>query len=383
MDTFRIVAFANGFSAQGKSMSGGDRRALEVLRRLTPIGVKVLVVTTRSGALTFSDYIKARYVAPSVLTHVDRLGPIASYSVRSMFGALFFRPDRGDVIYCTSSLLPDVLPAFILRHIRRDTKWVQIVHHIIPHYSTRPGSKIRNLLAYLAQKLSLRLIKNSADLIITVNPLVRGWLLDCGFSEATVVLNSNGVDTDFMKKIRPQKRTIDGVFLGRIHPSKGIDDLVAAWALVEERRPGSKLTIIGDASQKTMERLTFEIARRNLDIELTGFLQEEAAFSTLKSACVFVFPSYEEGFGIAILEALACGVPVVAYDLPAYRQIFDGKLIRVPLGNVAELANQVIHLLENPEVGTRLGLEGMRLAAKYDWQEIANKELSLMKLAFH
>lgn len=376
---FRIVALVNGFSAKGKAMSGGDRRAIEVLRRLIPAGVRVMVVTTRSGALTFREYLAASYVTPPLLTYFDRMGAIISYSVRSIVVAFFFRPQRGDVLYCTSSLLPDVLPAFVLRKIRSDTNWVQIVHHLVPHYSTRPGSRIRNVLAYLAHQMSMRLIRTSADLVITVNPIVRDKLLDSGFPETLVVLNSNGVDASFMNKIRPQSKIIDGVFLGRIHASKGIDDLIAAWVMVNRRRPGSKLIIIGDINQKAMQRLTSEIAKKNLDIEVTGYLQPEAAFSILKSSCVFVFPSYEEGFGIAILEAMACGVPVVAYDLPAYRQIFERKLVRVPVGNVEELANQVIRLLENPDARSSLAIEGMKLAVKYDWQEIANKELLLMQ----
>ena len=377
--SIRIVALVNGFSAKGKAMSGGDRRAIEVLKRLIPVGVVVVVFTTRSGALTFKDYLAASYVTPRVLTTFDKMGEVASYFARSVLGGFFFKPHRGDILYGTSSLLPDVLPAFVLRKIHRDTKWVQMVHHLVPHYSARPGSRMRNLLAYLAHETSLRLIRRAADLVIAVNPLVRDRLLGSGFPEAMVVLNSNGVDIGFMNKISPQNRVIEGVFLGRVHPSKGIDDLIAAWVIVNRRRPGSKLTIIGEANPKTMQRLMSKIAERNLAIEVTGYLEEEVAFSTLKSSCVFVFPSHEEGFGIAILEAMACGVPVVAYDLPAYRRIFDGKLIRVPVGNVEELANQVIRLLENPDARTSLRTEGMRLASTYDWQEIATREFQLMK----
>ena len=374
----RIVALVNGFSSPGKAMSGGDRRAIEVLKRLIPVGVGVVVFTTRSGALTFKGYLAASYVTPRLLTYFDKMGVVASYFARSVLGGFFFKPHRGDILYGTSSLLPDVLPAFVLRKIHRDTKWVQMVHHLVPHYSTRPGPRMRNLLAYLAHETSLRLIRRAADLVITVNPLVRDGLLGSGFPEAMVVLNSNGVDTSFMNKISPQNKIIDGVFLGRVHPSKGIDDLIAAWVMVDGRRPGSKLTIIGEGNPKITQRLISEIAERNLSIEMTGYLEEEVAFSKLKSSSVFVFPSHEEGFGIAILEAMACGVPVVAYDLPAYRQIFDGKLIRVPVGNVEELANQVIRLLENPEARTSLGKEGMIFALAYDWQEIAKREFQLM-----
>src|SRR5438067_1202210 len=80
----RIVALVNGFSARGKAMSGGDRRAIEVLKRLIPFGVIVVVFTTRSGAVTFRDYLAASYVTPRLLAYFDKIGVVVSYFVRSV-----------------------------------------------------------------------------------------------------------------------------------------------------------------------------------------------------------------------------------------------------------------------------------------------------------
>jgi glycosyltransferase involved in cell wall biosynthesis len=110
-----------------------------------------------------------------------------------------------------------------------------------------------------------------------------------------------------------------------------------------------------------------------------GFLPEKDKIATLKSSRVFLFPSYEEGWGIVVAEAMACGLPVIAYDLPAYREIFHAGMLRVPVGSVAKFADATKAVLRDEEKRVRLGREGRIQAEEYDLEEIAATELHLIK----
>jgi len=106
---------------------------------------------------------------------------------------------------------------------------------------------------------------------------------------------------------------------------------------------------------------------------LAGFLSENEKLLTMQSSKVFVFPSYEEGWGIAVAEGIACGLQVILYDIGAYNA-FDGYIIKVQKGNTKSMSEAIIQVLENSttKVGDR---KLVRINSIPDWKDIANKEL--------
>jgi glycosyltransferase involved in cell wall biosynthesis len=126
-----------------------------------------------------------------------------------------------------------------------------------------------------------------------------------------------------------------------------------------------------------MNELVLEEGLKN-NVTLLGFLSEERKCETLQSSIIFVYPSYQESWGAVVAEAMACGLPVVAYDLPVYKEVFEDKLVTVPLGDVDSMAKQVIFLLENPDVAKKIGEKGREFVRRYDWNRVAEQELSVM-----
>ena len=96
----------------------------------------------------------------------------------------------------------------------------------------------------------------------------------------------------------------------------------------------------------------------------------------MKRSKLFISPSHEEGWGIAICEALACGTPVVAYDLPVYR-IFGGCIERVREGDTSAFASMVAGLLQDSRRREQLAAEGRLLSTRFDWESIAQREAQL------
>jgi len=136
--------------------------------------------------------------------------------------------------------------------------------------------------------------------------------------------------------------------VGRLSVEKDFPTLIQAFALVRQNRP-CRLMILGEGEERPkLERLVRELGLEN-DISLPGF--ESNPFKFMKNAAVFVLSSKYEGFGNVIIEALACGCPVVSTDCPSGPSeiLEDGKWGKlVPVGDVEAMAKAILETLDNP-----------------------------------
>ncbi|MFA4824291.1 MAG: glycosyltransferase family 4 protein [Methanoregula sp.] len=125
----------------------------------------------------------------------------------------------------------------------------------------------------------------------------------------------NGVDLKRINSILPHDETSDIIFVGRLIREKNVDLLVRAMGILSHENKKYQLLIIGDGPEReTIERLIHELSIES-HVRMTGFLDDhDEIIARMKSAKICVLPSTREGFGIAALEALACGLPVVTVD---------------------------------------------------------------------
>jgi glycosyltransferase involved in cell wall biosynthesis len=137
--------------------------------------------------------------------------------------------------------------------------------------------------------------------------------------------------------------------VGRLTKAKDYPTLFRAFSLVRQVRP-AKLLILGEGEERSnLERLAIELGIQN-DVSMPGFVDNPFAF--MAKASVFVLSSAWEGFGNVLVEALACGCPVVATDCRSGpREILDngryGRL--VPVGDHEALAKAILETLDNPD----------------------------------
>ena len=375
-----LIAFLNSYS---EGLSGGDVRFIEVANRINEArNTKLTVVTSKLGKeLCETRGLKAIF---SLTSKEYNLGNILIIYAIRVFSALFLRLEikKDTILYATSDFLPDVFPIYILKLRNKQVKWVQIIHHIQGNPFVRESkSFFVNLFGFLSQRLSFDLVKQRADLTIVVNPIIKKQLVKIGFNEKKVCINYNGVNWHKIQGFRPSAVKYDCVFLGRLNVSKGIFDLVKVWSDIVVKNPSAKLAIIGKGDSKIEKKLKDYTSSMQLqrNIDFYGHLNDLKAFGILKSGKVFLFPSYEEGFGIAILEAMACGLPVITYNLPVYKEIFKDRLITVPIGRTDIMSQKTYFLLENPEVARAIGKENMELVKRYDWDKIARQEILLIE----
>ena len=288
-----------------------------------------------------------------------------------------FISHRGsDIIIAVSHYPQDVLPAIFLHLMSPKSKLIVYHHGILipPEHGSllRTGSILYN---YVGSLFAIHF----SHLIFTVNKSTRNYLLRFGAKSANVKVTDNGVNVTELDNVDNRPKCYDACFLGRLNKSKGVFDLPKIWAIVHNRLENMKLVVVGGGTEEDgLKKLT-----KNLHLEhsiiLTGLISENKKYEVLKNSKVFIFPSYLESWGIAIAEAMVYGLPVVAYNLPAYKEVFEDKIVTVPVGDTDAMAKQVILLLENPEFSIEIGQKGREFVKKYDWRIIAERELMAIK----
>lgn len=387
----RVIAFANahahGWSENLRSISGGDRRFIEIFKRLSDVD-KVIVAPRMGQELYEAEGLHATYV---ITTNEDEVkagirGIVSTYLWRIVQGtvvALFkIRPSaHGDVIYVMTDIITDTIPAFILKKRRRNMRWVQLIYHIYGSPLKRTGNRFSaNLLSYLSQRISLFLARAGADVVVVLNESVKAQLVQFGFNADKVQVAGTGVDLERLDVVPDVERAYSCVFLGRLHASKGIFDLVEIWKIISARRPGATLAIIGGGPKQLEDELRHKIAQSNLEnvVHVYGYMADAQTFAVVRASKLFVSASHEEGFGMAILEAMACGLPAVAWDLEAYREVFPIGLVPVKEGDAEEFAAQVIALLESATVYQARSAEARLCAARYSWNDVSRREQAIM-----
>jgi poly(glycerol-phosphate) alpha-glucosyltransferase len=137
-------------------------------------------------------------------------------------------------------------------------------------------------------------------------------------------------------------------FIGRLKPNKGVADLIYSWKLVIKSIPDAKLYIIGaDVSRGEYQKLINKLNINN-SIKITGYLLESDKNHIISMSSLSVFPSYEEGWSLAVMESINSGLLPILYDIPAYDYICNDE-VKVTPGNIDKLSNKIVYFFENQE----------------------------------
>jgi glycosyltransferase involved in cell wall biosynthesis len=166
--------------------------------------------------------------------------------------------------------------------------------------------------------------------------------------------------------------------LSRLQPTKGIDVLIDAFVslLKDESFRKWQLVIAGDGPPKYVASLRRKIEASNNreSILLAGWLDGKAKADALGHASLLVLPSYHENFGLCVVEAMSCGVPVlVSPHVGLATEIETNGCGWVSKVDVVTLRNTIAKGLGDDEERRRRGEAGRKLARKYDWQNVAQK----------
>lgn len=170
------------------------------------------------------------------------------------------------------------------------------------------------------------------------------------------------------------------VTIGRYAYQKGYDLLLQAWAEVEKQYLDWTLDIYGMGDQTGYRQLMTDMGVDVYRCHLNGPVEDVT--KVYQNSSIFVLSSRFEGFGLVLVEAMACGLPVVSFDCPAGPDeiITDGvDGILVPSGDVHVMAEKLMALMANEELRKRLGQQARRSAKRYDMKTIASQWTTLFE----
>ncbi|MCK4325306.1 glycosyltransferase family 4 protein [bacterium] len=371
--------FNNGIIAE-RGMSGSDRRALEWSRIWQKEGYKIHLFIPQVGCKRYKNLEPNVEFTITSSIGAARFGFLFTYLYRA-FRACLKQPriDKNSIVYSSSDLLPDVLPAVYMKLRNRKARWMAGLHLIAPNPFkgfkrsgtggfTFPG--LDNLYFFLSQRTVIFFMNRLASLILVSNNKDKEFLVKKGTSEEKVLVTYGGVDLEEINKVEGEEK-YEACFVGRLHPQKGIPDLFQAWSRVIRQLLRAKLAIIAEPNLREYFEKKFNLKELKKHVDFLGFLDGEEKFKVMKSSKMLLFPSYYESFGLVACEAMACGLPVVAYDLPVYREIYPEGMVRVSAGNVEEFSLAVLDLLSNEKKRGKISQDALRMAKRFNWDETA------------
>ncbi len=269
----------------------------------------------RCGAILCQEYEHARFDACVLLGRLLGLPVFATYQGGGETGSWIERPIRRLSVDCCAGL---IIPS------RTEIARVQGSYRIDP--------------ARIAP------IPNPVEVVACGTPERHATRTELGIGSSTRVVAWHG---------RVQVRT------------KGLDILLDAWDRICSERPDSdiRLLLVGSGRDAEVLRNRIRSSRRVLWID-RYVLDRRQLWSYLSAADIYTIPSRREGFAVALLEAMACGLPAVASDAPGVADVLpegeaDGGII-VPREAAQELASALLRLLDDPALGDRLGTAARR-----------------------
>lgn len=172
------------------------------------------------------------------------------------------------------------------------------------------------------------------------------------------------------------------LYVGRLEKKKNTPLLLEAFAIARENRPDLdlKLALVGSASYG-FDEVKYVIEEFNLTrhIYIPGWVLEEDMPYIFNSAKAFVFPTLYEGFGIPVLQAMACQVPVIASDLRVLREVAADSILYFNPYKPDDLTNKLIEIYENKELVDHLVKKANLKIKDYSWQKTAQESYELLK----
>jgi glycosyltransferase involved in cell wall biosynthesis len=220
----------------------------------------------------------------------------------------------------------------------------------------------------------------AADVIITDSDFSRGEIVAAySLDPAHIRVVPLGVGGPFLASAQPQPPTDTKrpyvLHVGDLHARRNLRTLVRALARLSSVSAGIMPPLLVLAGTDRGERVNIEAEgrRANIQIQFAGPVEDNALVSLYSGAAAFVYPSRYEGFGLPLLEAMACGAPVIGARAGAIPEVVGDAGILVDPDDELEMATSIGRLMKDTELSGRLRSAGRKRAMDYTWERTARQ----------
>lgn len=382
--TLNIVA-NNSLITPNVGMSGGDRIFLELIRNLSKRQISINLFTG-VNVLEFIKKNNCGKVYPFLFSKKS-LSVYKNLLINSLIkiflgaqSALKYRHKKNNilVIYSASDFWPDVIPAFIMKLKNKHSVWIGSFYQLAPtpwqENSPYKGKAwLGGVVYWLMQQPMYWLIRNFADIVFVTSSPDVACFPDHQKKENYFVVQG-GVDINpsvkYFEKNTNDEKYYDACFIGRLHPQKGVIELIDIWRMVTYRKTNAKLAIIGNGPLK--KELENKIKKLGLEsnIDLLGFLDGEKKYKVFKASKIVLHPAIYDSGGMAAAEAMAWGLPGISFDLESLKTYYPQGMLKINKGNLKLFANSILLFLENDLLRKKVSNEALELIrSQWSWDK--------------
>ena len=268
----------------------------------------------------------------------------------------------------------------LLFHKKHAQQCVVTVHDLIPLTPIAQYPFLRRLLF----KLSTRGLSHAAQIVADSEHTKQDIIRYLHLPEQRITVIPLGVDTTIFKPRNMKKKPLSILYVGSEEPRKNFSVLLKAFALLKKKLPQAKLINVGtaqwpDARQKSLE-LMYNLGLYADDVVFKGYVDNLVV--EYNRAEVFVFPSLYEGFGLPVLESMACGTPVICSSKTSLPEIGSDAVLYFDGNNTEVLAERLYAVLTQPQLRQELRTKGFEQAKKFTWEKCIRETMKVYNKVF-
>lgn len=220
------------------------------------------------------------------------------------------------------------------------------------------------------------LLRQAKHLLTNSNYTASEILRLTGINEQKLTVIPLGYDSSLYKPSQDSLNSLDRPYIlhvGQAYPHKNIGRLICAFALVRAQHPDLQLVLVGKSLGRESQRIVHLISQLQLDshVLFKHYVPREELPALYQQAIAFVYPSLWEGFGLPILEAMACGTPVITSYGSGTEEIASNCALLVNPHSIYSIADAINMLVINPALRARLHELGNQHVRAFSWKRTA------------
>ncbi|MFH0777658.1 MAG: glycosyltransferase family 4 protein [Candidatus Eisenbacteria bacterium] len=359
MRKLSILAF-NWRDVRNPEAGGAEVHLHEIMRRLVSEGHSVTQLASGfAGCATDLEVDGVRIMRRGRWYDTNVVLPLAY--MREL------RKKRFDVVLEDINKIPFYTPCFVRAPV------LAIVPHLFGTTVFQEASFPFALYVYSYELFIPMVYRNVRFMVISES--TKRDLTKRGIDARRIDVVECGLDHRLYRDAGVQRDPHLVVYLGRLRKYKSVHLLIRAMQRVNEKVRGARLVVVGDGPHRgELERLVRDLGLGG-SVEFKGHVSREEKVRLLCSASVTANPSPKEGWGLTVVEANACGVPVVASRSPGLvDSVVEGETgYLVEHGNVEQLADRIVEILVDTGLRERLSKNALRWAARFNWEDCAKR----------